>query len=80
MKRFYCKFCKRHRRVRQLPIDVTPIYNLDDSVKTYGQGTCRQHDRTVSLSVLHSRRRVIAGIGSTRKTAARAAKSKSKKG
>jgi hypothetical protein len=80
MIRFFCTTCKKQKRVRRLPPTVRPILDLSDKITGYTPGECRWHsERGVSRARSNDRGRVVAGLGSTRKTSASSAKSKSKK-
>lgn len=81
MKRFFCTICNKVRRTRRLPDDVAPIIT-NGRVEGYGQGTCRWHTESTGQTTRAQsmdRVRIVAGLGSTRKTSASSAKSKSKK-
>ena len=81
MKRFFCTICQRHKRVRKLPPGVYALGRNDkDKPTSYSDGICVSHNSTSTRAQQQSRVRVVAGIGSTRKTGASAARSKSKKG
>lgn len=45
MKRFYCNTCKRVKRVRRLPKNVTAIENFDGKPESYSAGDCDRHSR-----------------------------------
>ncbi len=82
IKRFYCTICKRVRRARVLPQSV--ISHVEGGREIGPQdrvGQCRWHGRGdgMSRAAVTSRVRVVKHLGSTRKTSASAAKSKSKK-
>jgi len=76
MKRFYCTICKKVKHVRVLPQGVD-IHQERTKDRT---GECRFHNSNESRAVVHKRVRIVAGIGSTRKTKASSAKTKSKRG
>ncbi len=81
MKRFFCLTCKRQKRVRRLPSDVHPVLDAQLNVTGYTPGNCRWHSATgQTRAQVNDRQHVHAGLGSTRKMSASAAKSKSKKG
>lgn len=88
MKRFWCTTCCGFKRVRQLPDNVQTQFDADSGMTVASgrvadrKGTCDFHARGdgMSRAAAMSRKRVISGIGSTRKMSASSAKTKSKKG
>ena len=76
MRRFYCSVCQKIRHVRVMPANViTP----ESDKPTERIGLCRWHGRTVTRDKINSRVHVGKHLGSTRRTSASSAKSKSKK-
>lgn len=77
MKRFFCTTCDAIRHVRVLPNDV--INPLGDKPRER-IGNCRWHTaKQGERRRLMSRVKITLGLGSTRRTSASSAKSKSKK-
>lgn len=76
MKRFFCTTCNSIRRVRSLPSNVSDSYSAAVEDR---RGTCNYH-RGGSRAKANDRVRHVHGLGSTRRTSASSAKSKSKRG